>query len=85
MPHSSIYTKREGSSSPMRSRKAALSSSSRSEEPRVFFEWQPQPLERPAHSSSRRDFDAARFFQELAMLLEGEVGVELDLGGQHLL
>ena len=37
VPHSSTHTKRPGSTLPARSRNASLSSSSRSEEPRVFF------------------------------------------------
>src|SRR5215210_3980162 len=48
-----------------------------------FFERQPQPLECPAHGGGG-DPDAASFLEKLAMLRQGEVGVEPDLGGQPL-
>jgi hypothetical protein len=60
-PHySSTHTNIFGSTSPARLRKAFLSRSSRSEEPRVFFERQPEVFERAAHGG-RRDRDAAFF------------------------
>ena len=81
MPHSSTHTKSLGATPAARSRKATLSSSSRSEEPRVFFERQAQPLKRSAHGGGG-DPDAASFLEKLAMLRQGEIRIESNLGGQ---
>src|SRR5215212_4405692 len=50
----------------------------------TFFERKPQPLERAAHGSGG-DLYAAFLLKELAVLGQGEIGVEANLGRQALL
>src|ERR687890_874702 len=49
-----------------------------------FFERKPEGLEGPTHGRTRNRH-AALLLEELAMLFQGEVGVQANLGGQPLL
>jgi hypothetical protein len=86
VPHSSTATKRRGSTPAARSRKAALVPSSRSEATGDFFERPAasgQAGDGPAHRGGRRR-DAPSLLESLAVLLERQVGVLLQVGRQPL-
>src|SRR5829696_10280316 len=86
VPHSSTKTKRLGSIIADRSRKVVLASSSRSEATFDFFE-RPAPgqaSDGPAHRGDRRR-DAPGLLERLAVLLQRQVGVRLEVGRQPLL
>src|SRR5215208_4274766 len=84
VPHSSTNTKRPGSRRLSPSCQRALSASSRSAAGRDFFERQPQTPEGAADAGDG-DRHALLVVEELAVLLEGEVGVARDLRRQRLL
>ena len=81
VPHSSTKMRRSGAMFATRLRQRARSSSSLSEERSDFFERHSQPFERPAHGGVGNP-DAAGFFEQLAMLIEGQVGVQPNLLGE---